>query len=359
MVAALLLSGLTIALGAAMPMTPASSAVPASSPITTRVVQSAWYWYKQADAGAGTGVEAAPEPSGVPKNDTSVAYTGGTTTDKDQPSKETYLAFDLTGVTAGASVTAFTFTIALDKKSPQLQTTAPALVACLPVRTWSNGLGQPWVAKPAEDCSTAIAADGKYDAKTRAYTFSVPSMAQVWISDSNTGVAIRHKTPAGTSSAAPFQLNFAAPTAITARLTYEPAFVPPPSDPTTQQPNPTQQVPPTDTSGSGTGTSGSGLGAISGPSDTTGSVPAATTPTLAPSPELAPKPVASGVHIAPAAAIPPVGFWLLGAAALAALALISLVLGDTSGPDPAQPGRDGRLDRVLRARRTPWTLEPR
>jgi hypothetical protein len=362
MVAASLLCGLTAVLGAAMPVTAASSAVPQASPLTTKVVQSAWYWYKQVDAAAGTGVEAAPEPSGVPKDDTAVAYTGGTTTDGDQPSKETFLAFDLSGITKGALITAFSFTIALDKKSPQLKTAQPALIACLPVRTWTNGLGQPWVEKPSEDCSTTIAADGKYDSKARTYTFSIPAIAQLWISDFNTGVAIRHKPAVGNAKTAPFQMNFAAPTAVTARLTFEPAVVTTPSDPGVQQPNPTEQVPPVDTSGGSGSLDSGGLGSVPAPSVDSGA-PGAGTSTTGPSPQLAPRPMASGKSIDPAASLPSVGFWLVGAAALAVLLLISLVVGDTTGTSPASPAQrlngGSRLDRVLRARRTPLTLEPR
>ncbi|MDX6284963.1 MAG: hypothetical protein QOG53_448 [Frankiales bacterium] len=356
LIGALLLGGLTAGFGAAMPMTHASSATLPAVTGVQKVVQSGWYWYKQADAAAGTGVETAPEPSGVPKDDMAVAYTGGTQDDRDQPSKETYLAFDLSGVPAGASISAFSFTIALDKKTAQLQRSAPSLIACLPERTWSNGPSQPWVEKPSEDCSSTIAAVGTANTKAGTYTFSIPAIAQRWISDVNTGVAIRHKPGTGSASTPPFQLNFAAPTSVTAALVYEPPVVSTPTDPSTVAPNPTEQVPPIDTSGTGSLTGGVG----GAPSVDTGGVAA---PSLAPSPQLAPTPLASGRHVAPAASLPPVGFWLIGVLVLAALVLVSLVVGDAGGVDlagaPTGQGRGSRLDRVLRARRTALTLETR
>ena len=112
-----------------------------------KLIQSNWYWYHQADAASGTGLEALPEPSGVPKNDLSVAYTGGTTDDQTQPSKETYLAFDLSGVDPNATVTSFTFSLTLDGPA-QVKAAPPVLVACAPERNWNSGEGTPWAESP-------------------------------------------------------------------------------------------------------------------------------------------------------------------------------------------------------------------
>jgi hypothetical protein len=66
--------------------------------IKPKVIQSNWFWYHQAQRVEGTGLETLPEPSGVPPGDLAVAYTpGGTADGANEPSKETLLAFDLSG----------------------------------------------------------------------------------------------------------------------------------------------------------------------------------------------------------------------------------------------------------------------
>jgi hypothetical protein len=361
--AALLLGGLTTVLQAALPVRPASG--DDTIKLTPKVVQSNWYWYHQADAAAGTGVEAAPEPSGVPKGDVSVAYTGGTQDDPDQPSKETYLAFDLTGLTAGASITGFSFTIPLDGQA-QAKATPPVLQACLPTRTWSNGAGNNWVEKPGDDCSTAMAAQGKYDMATNSYTFVIPSIAQNWLTDVNTGVAIRHAAPEAPAQSptgqapplAPFQLNFSDATSVKASVSYLPA-VPTTAEPPAAAPAPVPGVPADTTSGSGAIGGGSGGGVATSPTTQTPSAPG---PAVAPNPQLAPKPVAAGRAFGPASAAPSAGFLLVAVALAVLLGLISLVVGDVTGATPASVSparRSSRLDQALRARRTPLSLESR
>jgi hypothetical protein len=326
----------------------------ADGSLTPKVVQSNWYWYHQAYAADGTGAEALPEPSGVPKGDLAVAYTGGTTNDTTQPSKETYLAFDLSGIDPAATVTSFTFTLKLDGAA-QLKAAPPVLIACSPVRTWSNGDGTTWFDKPVDDCGTAIAAAGKADATAGRYTFAVPSMAQHWLGDVNTGVAIR-QDPA--NQKAPFQLNFGGPATVTAKLVYVPSVSTP------GEPPPPITVAAPALSGSAPAGSISGVGA--GPNL---GVPATTSPTVAtpaePAPQLAPQtPVAAVRHFPPAGGMPSAGFWLAGAALLALLVFVSRVLGDTTaapvtGTSATPRTRTSRLDQVLRARRNSITLEPR
>jgi hypothetical protein len=347
------LVGLAIPIGL-LSTVAAPGAVAADSPSTPKVVQSNWYWYHQTYAADGTGLETAPEPSGVPKGDLAVAYTGGTTSDSTQPSKETYLAFDLSAIDPASSVTSFSFTLTLDGAA-QLKTTPPALIACSPVRTWSNGDGTSWFDKPTDDCSTAVAAPGKVDTKTGTYTFDIPSLAQSWLAGVNTGVAIR-QDPDPKKQSTPFQLNFQGPAKVTAKLGYVPpltaAYQPPP--------------PPQPAPAAGTGTS---TGTLSDTGGSGGLAPApavapATPATPAPAPQVAPQPQAAPVaHISPASTAPSAAFWLLAVLLLSFLALVSLVVGDTEVAQAAsRPGkrvRVSRLDHVLRSRRTSLTLEPR
>jgi hypothetical protein len=338
------------ALSVAAPAAPALAAAP-SAP---KVVQSNWYWYHQADAADGTGAEALPEPSGVPSGDLSVAYTGGTTSDQTQPSKETYLAFDLSGIDPLATVSSFTFTLTLDGPA-QIKATPPVLIACAPVRTWSNGEGTSWFDKPVDDCTTAIAAEGKPDAKAGTYTFAIPSLAQKWVAGTNTGVAIRQDP---TKQKAPFQLNFKGAATVKASLAYLPPVAAPPAPPTTPQ-----TTPAVSNGGTAPGSLG-GTGTTPGLTAPAGTNPAPQNAAPSPMPQVAPQqPVAAVSRVAPAGSMPSVGFWLLGVAVLGFLVLVSLVLGDSSVPIPAGAVRTSRrvsrLDQVLRSRRPSFTLEPR
>ena len=351
--ASLLLTGLAAVFGAAVPSTHAASATLPAATTAPKVVQSNWYWYQQESNAPVSGIDL-PEPSGVPAQRLAVANKGGRgAADPDAPTKETFLAFDLGGAKPSDTVTAFSFTMKLDLTAPQVRTTQPVLRACIPVRTWENGTGgEPATSAPHVDCSDAIgAADGKFDAVASAYTFTIPSIAQSWVSSLNTGVAIRHKETYTT----PYQLVFLPAAAVTAKFAYTPGSSPvlPPGD----QPTPVEQAPPTDTSG---GSLSGGLGGAPSVGSGTTTAPAATAPT----PQLAPRPVAAGEGVGAAGSVPALGFWLVGAVALGALVLISLVVGDVAGgappAGPASPGaRGSRLDQVLRARRTVLTLETR
>jgi hypothetical protein len=324
----------------------------ADGSLTPKVVQSNWYWYHQAYAADGTGAEALPEPSGVPKGDLAVAYTGGTTSDSTQPSKETYLAFDLSAIDPSATVTSFTFTLKLDGPA-QAQAAPPVLIACSPVRTWTNGEATTWFDKPVDDCSTAIAAAGKADATAGTYTFAVPSLAQHWLGDVNTGVAIRQDP---TKQKAPFQLNFSGPATVTAKLVYVPSL--------STSTGPAALITAAPPALSGTAPAGSGVGStpnLGAPGPTS---PMVATP-AGPAPQLAPQTSVAAVrHFPPAAGMPSAGFWLAGAALLALLVFVSRVLGDTTaapvtGASPTPRTRTRRLDQVLRARRNSFTLESR
>jgi hypothetical protein len=324
--------------------------------VKPKVVQSNWFWYRQAQAAEGTGVEVLPEPSGVPTGDLAVTYTpNGTPRDPNEPSKETLLAFDLSGWPKDATVSSFSFTLKLDGPA-QVKASQPALVACLPQGLWRNGAGDPYVDKPGIDCSSTIASAGRYDAASSSYTFSIPAIAQQWVSDVNTGVSIRQAAPAsGTTQ--PFQLTFTGPGTVTAAGRYTVAApieaVPP------TQPNP-QPGTPADP-GSNAGSSGTlGTGGLGG-APTTGT-PGVAPPVVAPTPQLAPQPTAALPHFSRADSKPSLDFWLFGLALLVLLTLVSLVLGDharTPAAASAGPTRRGsRLDRALRHRRLSTTRTP-
>jgi hypothetical protein len=345
------------------------SALPARADDTVsvkpKVVQSNWYWYHQAQAAEGTGVEALPEPSGVPNGDLAVTYTpNGTPRDPNEPSKETLLAFDLSGWPRDATVSTFSFTVKLDGPA-QVKASQPALIACLPQGLWRNGAGDPYVDKPGIDCSSTISSAGRYDAASATYTFAIPAIAQRWISDVNTGVSIRQAAPAS-GSTQPFQLTFTGPDTVTASGSYTPAApvtdeVPPPT-----QPNPQAGTPAAPSNGGAGSTGGlTSTGALDATTPAAGGT-AAAAPQVAPTPQLAPASSALP-HIGKASSAPSIGFWLFGLALLVLLTLVSLALGDVAGAPAAgsaAPARRGsRLDRALRHRRLSatrsLTLEPR
>ena len=330
--------------------------------VKPKVVQSNWFWYRQAQAAEGTGLEVLPEPSGVPAGDLAVTYTpNGTPRDPNEPSKETLLAFDLSGWPKDATVSSFSFTLKLDGPA-QVKASQPALIACLPQGLWRNGAGDPYVDKPGIDCSPTISSPGHYDAATTSYTFAIPAIAQQWVADVNTGVSIRQAPPAS-GSTQPFQLTFTGPDTVTAAGSYTVAA--PVADVPPAQPDPQAGVPAD--AGSSLGSSGglSSTGGLSG-TPTTGT-PGAVPPVVAPTPQLAPQPTAALPAFGRAGSTPSLSFWLFGLALLVLLTLVSLVLGDVAGTPAAttaSPTRRGsRLDRALRTRRLSatrsLTLEPR
>ncbi|MFL6238724.1 MAG: DNRLRE domain-containing protein [Actinomycetes bacterium] len=310
------------------------------------VLQSNWFWYHQAEAGDGTGLETLPEPSGVPSGDLAVAYTGGTTDDSTQPSKETFLAFSLGSAKPGSSVTAFTLTLTVDN-TPVVASAAPKLVACLPDRTWNNGAGASWSTKPSEQCGTAIAAAGKFDQTNNAYTFTMPALAQSWVDGSNTGVAIRPDA----ASKTPFQLNFKGAGTVKASFSY---LSPVPTTDTIPLAPAPAPAPPPAPAGSVGGPGGTGGATLSGGGVSSGSTAPAVAPPAVPRPRLAPLPNTLGPPSAAASGLPSVGFWFAGIGLLGLLVATALVLGDsTAAGTAAGPAvRRSRLDRLIRNRRT-------
>jgi hypothetical protein len=310
------------------------------------VIQSNWYWAKSTDplqsVTIGTPLEGVSEPSGVPSGDLAVAWVDTSST---EPNKETYLAFDQNALTSVSKVSSFKLTVFLDSASPQVQTTPPLLIACLPQRLWNNGDGDDVANKPTDDCSNA--AKGRYDTKAKSYSFTITKYAQAWVDDVNTGVAIR-QSPDQTT---PFQLTFKDGKAVRAAMAFVPVVVQrgpvsqPPAPQSPQQPAPPVSQP-VGSTGSGGLTGGLGAGSVAPPSTPVQPVqPAQVAP---------PSTVtqASIRHVAAASNMPGTGFWLAAAGLLVLLVVIYVVVADNGGRPVAAVRRPSRLDKVLRQRRT-------
>jgi hypothetical protein len=343
-------------------LAPLLAAVPAYAGGAThakaKVLQANWYWAKQTDAlaaeTAGTPLSGKSEPSGVPAGDLAVAYVNGS-----DPNKETYLAFDESELTADSKVTSFSFTLALDPNTPQVQTSPPALIACLPTRPWSNGQGDDVANKPYDDCTHF--AKGAFDAKAQTYTFTVTRYAQRWVDDVNTGVAIRESKDTTT----PFQLAFSGPKTVKASLAYILTATKPsqggkqPTGSTGQTPQTPQQPvsPPAYQPVDG----GSSVADLSG-GLSSGSTTTPSTPTSNPgqSPEVAAggttpptTTTAAGIpRVRPAGSLPGTGFWIAAAALVLLLGVIYATVSEAEVVPAGTPRRPSRLDEVLRRRRT-------
>jgi hypothetical protein len=310
------------------------------------VLQSNWFWHQAtSDQLAGSPAQGAvPEPSGVPAGDLALAITDPSS---GSVSKEPYIAFDLSAVTAGSSIGEFTFTLPLDPSATQMSAETIPLKACLPTRLWTNNPdgGTDWSQKPEDDCSTSV--KGTYDAAKQAYTFAVPTYAQGWLSDTNTGVAI---LPDGYTN--PFQIAFSGPKAITATMTWTPA--PLTSGPATT--GQTSSVPVA--AGAAAPAPAPAAAPISLPAPAPVTLPGSTTSMPAPaaqSPVLAaPSQAPAGVFtplpvLKSASSAPTPGFWLAGGVLALLLLTVSLVLGDAEWAFTTGV-RTSRLDQLLRAR---------
>ena len=334
-----LLAAVMLAAGAALLLLPSGTAAAATTKVS--VLQQSWFWqnaYEQANPPVAQ-TPPATEPSGVPDGDVAVAYTGNA--DKSS-SKMTALSFDVSSVTSGSSVEAFTFSLVLDSApaATSFDAASAAIVACQPTRSWPAVLGGDYTDQPTVSCAHKVTPT----VSGSAYTFKIPAIAQGWVDDQNLGVAILADPD---SAAAPFQLVFSSARDVKADISYAPAVTGSGSSSSGSAGASTGAVtPPTGT--------GSGSGAASGPVDV--SVPPATTnqPVAAPvvaagQPAAAPaaRPVAAAKT---APSIPTKAFWAAGLVLGAVLLLASLVLGD---PTPVAPTAAGsRLDQVLRTRRT-------
>jgi len=188
---------LTVALGVAVPPLAAGVAhADGGTTVATAVVASNWF-YDDPGAAAG-GVTPVMTPTSVPAGSLGVGYRAvpagapaqaGTS----EADKETFLEFNLAAVQKGARFTTFTVTVPVDmtdsSSALQVMTVPPALAACRSAGAFTPGKGpSPYSSAPALDCSQEV--PGAFDAGTGRYSFPVPAIAQQWLDDTNTGLAI-------------------------------------------------------------------------------------------------------------------------------------------------------------------------
>ncbi|MHB1712403.1 MAG: DNRLRE domain-containing protein, partial [Acidimicrobiales bacterium] len=205
-----------------LPAPPAQAS--ASVTTTVLVTQSNWFWSGQATNIGGTGISP-PSPltdPTVPAGDLAVAGPQ----QNGQPSKESYLEFDVSAIPAGSTITSFTISLPVDPNGTNfapIGSQAP-IVACTPTNNWSEGPGaQSFSGKPKDRCATSAP---KVTTRNggKIYTADIAPIAQQWVQPggNNFGVAITDD-PQNTSTA--YQAVFGPATAIaqlTASVTYSP-----------------------------------------------------------------------------------------------------------------------------------------
>lgn len=322
----------------------------AASPTATKpgVLQQAWFWqtaYEQANPPVAAGPAPATEPSGVPKGDLGVAYTGDA---GGASSKMSVVAFDVTGIRSGATVDDFTMSLTLDTSpsASNLNASAAPIVACLPTRIWSPADGGDYTDEPAVDCSNKV----KPTVNGNTYTFKLATLAQSWIDDQNLGIALVNDP---TNTQAPFQAVFTGGKTVAATMKYTPAA-------------PTTPVTSTDTGASAPATAPAGATTVAAAPPP---VPAAPAPINLPPTTTQSQPTGPAPQVAPgsvtpvlqpvlraaktASSMPTAPFWLAAIALALIVGAASLVLGDPAVP--VASASQSRLDRVLRERRTVTT----
>lgn len=305
------------------------------------VLQTAWYWktaIQQVNPPVAPPAPPPTEPSGVPKGDLGVATTSG----DGSSTKMAAIAFQLGGLTSGATITKFTLSITLDGSPSATQVNAGAapVLACLPTRLWTPAQGGSYTDEPSFDCSTSA----KPTIKGSIFTYSIANIAQQWVGGPNLGVALVNDP----TNTAPFQAVFTAKS-ISAQMSYTLPVAPVPNGHTGKL------------GGAGTGNGNGSVGGStgttaaappapvnlppSGPTTTTNPVTPAQSPQVAPTTPTPTTPLA--VRRADSSA-PDTAFWI-GALAIALLVVVAgVVLADDNVPAPTATAT--RLGRVLRAR---------
>jgi hypothetical protein len=331
-----------ITAGAAFLCVPSAHGTPASVTQLLPIVESSWFW-----AGALGGPLPNADPA-VPNGD--LAVSGPTA--KGQPPAETYLRFDLTGVPAGATVTALSLQLPVDSSATFTPVgVAAPVVVCAPEASWSaSTTPQPFSQKPAESCPVD-APLLKSTASGHAYKVDIASMAQSWVGapGSNFGIAVRDDPQNSTTG---YQIAFG-PAAALKQVEASVIYTLPEASPTPSGPPAT--VPPT------TGPSATPIPTLPVSTPPPPVVtPLVTTPT-APSPGLAVPPPSSTTTSPPAttpAAVkapstagstPPTGFWIAGLLLAAVIAICWNELG--RAPTRATVTRRRGVARLLAQRK--------
>lgn len=280
---------------------------------------------------------------GVSAGNLAVAAKGGS------EDKVSFLYFDLFSLPDGVTVTKAVVSLPTVPNSPtdiSYQNTAERVQACT---AGPEGFSDDDGANIATSAPARLCKDFSVKGTTpdagKTYAFDVTALANKWVEGFNDGVAF---TRADEASSSNFQVVFGKASEASLALTYSlPAVTAPVSEtPVTQVPNVTA-APPASGGGSGfTPTDGgfsSGTPAFVPPMEPTPTVGEAPAPAV----EQAPAAVTKVAFAAPSMR-PTVGFWLAGFALVAALALLSLIFGDTRVP-AAQRSRS-RLSTALSSR---------
>lgn len=311
--------------------------------------QASWFWRAEPSAIGNTGLAppvAVPDPT-VPGGDLAVAgpEAPAAAGSPSGPIAETYLAFDLSEIPVGATISSFKISLPVDSRGVTADPLGAAIVACAIKSSWAGGQSAaPYSGKPTDACDThsprLTAGSGGHS-----YGADIASIAQQWVKPNalNLGVAITDN-PANSLTA--YQVVFgpgAALAKLTATVTYQASG--------SGAPGPIVAG-----GSSATTPAGDGATATTAPG-LVSVVPVGPLPTGLP-PDVATQtaPVHSvapviAAHVGPAGpSAPPAGFWF-------ALILIVLLLGTTTfvlaDPDiPLGVIADRGVARALRARRT-------
>lgn len=287
----------------------------------------------------------------------------GVAASANQESKASFVFFSLTDVPFGSTITSAVLTMKLapEDNANRRTSAAPKNVrACMPGDTGFGGQDGNSLQNeaPARMCD-AFAAAATASPDGTAYVFDVSGLAATW-PDLNDGIALTRTA----DSDANFQVVFTPD----ATLTYE--FVPPADelettvDDTGSTTTDLGTVTDSGTTSSGGFSGGSAsTGSFGGGFDSAVAAPltGAALPS-APSPETAGETPAVAVETraAPVAVTtsssPTVGFWLAGLALAAALAFLSLVMGDPRTPASSATTTPSRLSQALSSGRGGSTL---
>lgn len=308
---------LLASLGCVVLPAPVLASAHASGAVTVKVPvsQASWFWRGQPGAIGNTGVAPpaqVPDPS-VPDGDLAVSGPEAPAAAglPAGPIAETYLAFDLTKVPVGSTITSFVVSLPVDAKGISADPVGADIIAC-PVRTgWSGGLqASAYGGKPTDGCD--VHSPKLKAASGHRYTVDLAGIAQRWVQPNalNLGVAITDN-PANATSI--YQVVFG-PASALANLTASVTYV-----------------------AAGPGTAPDAGGAVVSPptpASAPGHVPVITFEPLPPGlpAEVAQPPAPTVAPVAPVVAMtvrpgdpsaPPLGFWI-------ALILVVVLLGATT-----------------------------
>jgi hypothetical protein len=237
----LLLGGLgllSVAGSAAVALAPpAGAATGGAVTVKVALTQADYFWREQQSDTAGQGVAppaSISDPS-VPSGDVAVAGPEGpdgtqsapsqSTATQTGPDKETYLAFDVSRIPVGATITSFRVTLPVDPAGQNVNVAGQQMVACAPQGDWSADPGpDSFASKPADSCAAKPPALTTHDGGA-SFTVDIATIAQQWVEAGNLnfGVAITDN-PSNTSSV--YQVVFGPSSKLTG-LTATVSYLPP------------------------------------------------------------------------------------------------------------------------------------